>query len=1008
MKPLNYIGVIHLFFCFSSFAQPSPGKNITGKVTNERGESLAHANVTIKNGRGNVTNARGQFLLKNVTPNDILQISFVGYSSQTVAVKDQSVLNIVLKQAENELDKVVVQGYGITSDRLRTGSIEKITSEQISKQPVMNVLNVLQGQTPGAVVTNASGYASGTVKVEIRGRNTINPNFPSEPLYIIDGVPITILNIDGTNSYNGGTSGVIKTGTTSPASGQSPLFGINPSDVESIEVLKDADATAIYGSRASNGVILITTKKGKMGKTNFDLNIYQGIEKITTRYKVLNTEQYLKMRKEALTNDGLPVDINNAPDLVAWDINRNTDWQKFMFGGTGKTTQAIGTISGGNAQTTFRIGAGYQFQSDVLAVSGDNSRRSLSLNLNHKSQDQRFALSLSSMYSYTSVNIISTPANALLTPNAPPVYDAYGNLNYNGWMPLDYEYPFASLLQPYSTKTNFLNSHLGLNYQILKGLSIKADFGYNHSLNDQVTLKTIASFNPRNNPKGSAFFGSSVFHNLIVEPQIEYNTFIKQGKIGILAGGTIQSNDTSSTGQSGSGYTNDLLLTSINNAAVRNARSFKGEYKYASVFGRLSYNFKDEYILNINARRDGSSRFGPGRQYGNFAAIGGAWIFTEENWIRKNIRFLSFGKIRSSFGITGGDQIADYSFLSQWTFAGNNYNAINPLLVTKHTDSTLQWEVNKKMEVSLSLGFADDRISFEANWYRHRCNNQLVFFPLPGFTGFTQVTSNSPANVQNTGYEFTLNSKIIKATKLHWDLKFTYAQNRNKLISYPNFSQSPYVSQLSIGKSLNLIKLLHYTSVDPQTGYYQFEDKDKDGKITVDPTGSTPDDRYDFDRSVKFDGGLTNTISYKNFELSVYFYYRKQTGLNAFAFSSPPGGISNIPEEVYQNHWHKPGDVVKYARFTTNSGIDPSYTNFYFYSDGKFTDASFIRLQNLSFSYSFPEKLINKAKIKNCRFYIKGENLLLITRYKGSDPEIQNFGAIPISKIITAGFSCTF
>src|SRR5690606_19870499 len=208
---------------------------------------------------------------------------------------------------------------------------------------------------------------------------------------------------------------------------------------------------------------------------------------------------------------------------------RNTEWQKFMFGGTGKTTRVIGTISGGSAQTTFRIGAGYQFQSDVLAVSGDNSRRSLSLNLNHKSQDQRFALSLSAMYSYTSVNIIPTPANALLAPNAPAVYDSYGNLNYNGWMPLDYEYPFASLLQPYSTKTNFLNSRLGLSYQILKGLSVKADFGYNHSLNDQVTLKTIASFNPRNNPKGSAFFGSSVFHNLIVEPQIEYNTFIKQG-----------------------------------------------------------------------------------------------------------------------------------------------------------------------------------------------------------------------------------------------------------------------------------------------------------------------------------------------------------------------------------------------------------------------------------------------------------------------------------------------
>lgn len=1011
MKLLIYFLGASLFYTQSTFAQqqnPPNNIDITGKVTNNKGEALANANVTIKGGRGTITNAQGQFLLRKVPSNSILEISFIGYTTQLVQVKGRSNLECVLLAAENTLDRVVIQGYGITSDRLRTGSITRVTSEEISKQPVMNVLQVLQGQTPGTVVTNASGYASGTVKIEVRGRNTINSNFPSDPLIIIDGVPLTILDINGSDSYAGGSQGVIRSGIFSPASGESPLFGINPSDIENIEILKDADATAIYGSRASNGVILITTKRGSPGKTNFDLNVYQGISKITTRYDVLNTQQYVEMRKEALANDGLPLSLSRAPDLVAWDTTRYTDWQKFLFGGTGKVTDVQGTLSGGNPQTSFRIGAGYRYQRDILAVSGGNKRGSMSLNLNHKSANQRLAIAVTAQYNNTSIDIISNPSAALLAPNAPAVYDTRGQLNYDGWAPLSFNYPFASLFRPYLSKSNFLNGSMDLSYEITKGLLIRSNLGYSNIQNEQKNLITIASQNPQFNPLGEAYFGNSFVRNWIIEPQMEYNTFIKESKMQLLFGASLQSNGTSSIFASGTGYTNDVLMSSTNNAPTKFVINNNGDYKYAALFGRINYNLKNKYIVNLNVRRDGSSRFGPGRQYGSFGSIGAAWIFSEANWIKRNLDFLSFGKIRASYGLTGGDQIADYSFLSQWTFPNSLYNGSIPLVATRHTDSLLQWQVNKKFEISFNLGFFNDRFNIEANWYQNRCNNQLVQFPTPSLTGFTDVVSNSPANIQNRGYELLFSGKVLENRSLKWEVKFNLSSNRNKLISYPNFSQSPYVSQYTIGKSLNIVKVLHYTGVSPQDGLYQFDDKNKDGSITVDVSGATNDDRYDLDISPKFYGGFSNTFSYKNFDLSFLFYFKKQIGINAFAVSSAGGTMQNQPKEVYLNHWQKPGDIAQYAKFTTRPSSNNSYINFFFFSDGKYTDASFIRLQNLTLSYSTPEKVNKKIGLQTSKIYVKCQNMLLITRYKGSDSELQVFGGLPLAKIITIGLNCNF
>ena len=989
---------------------PTPGDpilQIKGRVTNDKGEPLVNANITVKRtGHGTVTDANGNFTLRNVNSDDVVSVTFIGYKTVSMSIKDHISLTVMMSAATNDLDKVVVQAYGTTSQRLATGNIGTVRAEDIDKHPVMNALQAVQGQIPGVVVTNTSGYASGSIKVEIRGRNTINPNFPSDPLYIIDGVPITILNLYGNDSYDKGSQGVIQSGLSSPANGQSPLFNLNPSDIESIEVLKDADATAIYGSRASNGVILITTKKGKPGKTNFNLNVYTGMSKTSRYYHLLNTAQYVSMREEALANDGLPIDINNAYDLVAWDTTRYTDWQKFLWGGMGKTLDCEASVSGGNDQTTFRLAGAYHYLTEILTSNGANKRGSFSLNINHNSKNRKFSTSFSGSYSTASSNMIYVPGSINLPPNAPAIFDKLGNLNYAEWDPAIGYSPFEALLEPYNTNTSLLNSSLLLSYQVISGLLFKTNFGYNNILTQQSYLIPIKSQDPANNPTGMATFGYTLTHNTIIEPQLDYSKYISKGKLNILIGATTQNNSTSSNRITGFNYTNDALLSSVSNAPNQSANNSLGFYKYSALFGRINYTWENKYIINLNTRRDGTSRFGPGRQYGTFGSAGAAWIFTEENWFKSNLSFISFGKLRASYGIIGGDQIGDYSYLSQWAYNGFLYNSSQALNPLGHSDSTLHWQVNHKLETAIDINFLKDRLTVQVAWYRDRCNDQLVYYPTPTFTGFGGVNSNSPANVENSGFEFNLSSKNIDNKNFKWLTKFNIGINRNKLISYPNLSQSPYATKFVVGKPLTIQRKLHFTGVDTQTGLYTFEDKNKDGQITIDYSNKTSDDTYTIDLAPRFDGGFTNNISYKNWDLSIFFYFKKQKGRNAISSLDIPGDISNQPTSVL-NRWQKPGDKATYARFTT-SPSDQSYFNYLLYSDAVFTDASFIRLQNLSISYRLSERNTKKIGIENLRIYLQGENLFTFTKYNGLDPELQNFGSLPKARILTTGISCNF
>lgn len=996
---------------------------ISGTVRDEAGKVLPAATVQVRGlPRGTVSDAQGKYVLKNVPPKATLIISSVGHVTEELAVGKGWVLDVKLKKFAANLDETVVMAYGTTTRRYTTGNISSIKAADIEKQPIQNPLMALQARVPGLVINQQSGYEHGPVMVEIRGRNSVNPMFTSDPLYIIDGVPLTVLDLGATQQrqqgFNAISRGIDQSGM-SPSGGQSPLYNMNPSDIESIEVLKDADATAIYGSRGANGVIIITTKKGKPGKNRFDLDVTQGVQFVTRQWDMLNTPEYLAMRREAFKNNGLTPraapGAGYAPDLFVWDTTRYTDWQKYVWGNTGQWQRAQAALSGGTSQLSFRVAGGYNRSTDITTRSGANQTASLSFNISTQSLNQRFRMTLIGNYSHSDVNVINVPGGTLITalaPHAPAVFDSTGKLNYAGWRASSF--PFAQLLQPYNSKTNLLQSNLQLSYNIIRGLDARLSLGYNTTANEQTRFTPIASLDPTSIivPRGTAVFGSNKINNWIIEPQLEYNGLVfGKGKLTLLAGGTMQSNRTNGVRVTGDGYTDDNLLGSISNAVTVTAVENAGQYKYAGVFARIGMRWNNRYVLNLNGRRDGSSRFGPGNQFGNFGSAGAAWILSEEPWLKKVLpEAVSFVKLRGSYGITGSDAVRDYQFISQWGNLAPNllpYHGIAPLTPQIQPNPDFHWQVNRKTEVALDLGFFRDRLTLSVAHYRNRTNNQLVAYPTGLYTGFSSVVANLPADVLNTGWEGMLNALVIDNKSFTWKVDFNISANRNKLLAYPNIEQSPYYDTYIIGQPINLRYAFHLIGVDPATGKYQYEDYDKDGEVKDVrgvPPGTRGDDRYVMlDTRPDFIGGLSNQFTYGNWQFMAFMEFNRKLGFNYL--NSTPGTMNNISRWQYDNRWQYAGHEAASPALTTISDI--SYGR-YGNSDAYYTDASFIRLRTVALSYSLPQKLARKAKMSRMALNLNAQNLFTITGYKGLDPDVTQFGAMPPLRTITAGISCSF
>jgi TonB-linked SusC/RagA family outer membrane protein len=911
-------------------------------------------------------------------------------------LKGSGVADIVLKVATNNLDQVQIIAYGTTSQRLTTGDVTTVTAKEIEEQPVSNPIAALEGSVPGLFITQVTGVPGGSFNVQIQGQNSIQNG--NDPFYVIDGVPYTstLLPNLASNIY-----GMAANGTSG-----NPLSYINPSDIESISVLKDADATAIYGSRAANGAILITTKKGRAGETKLNVQVYSGIGKAPQNINWLSTPQYLQMRNEAFQNDGVAPSAGSAPDLLVWDTTRYTNWQKAFTGGTAAYDDAQLSFSGGSANTRFVLGGGYHGESTVYPTDGKDQKASLHVNITSTSSNQRFKLNFygnyvndnSTLPSFDLMNFILTP------PDAPNPYNPDGSLNWaNSTWPGSNPYAYTLFL--YQNRTNNLVTNAALSYNLLKGLDIKSSFGYTNMQIDEISTSPIAAINPAYNPTGSSAFTSNSIRSWIIEPQITYQFSIaKGGRIDALVGTTFEQNTSIGQILNASGYTSDALIEDPQAApTVIIASEANALYKYNALFGRLSYNLNDKYLLSLNTRRDGSSRFGPDNQFHDFSSVGAAWIFSNEAFAKVVLPVLSFGKLRVSYGTTGNDQIGNYTFYNLFTPTSYPYQGTTGLYPTGLYNPELEWELTKKIEGGLDFGFVKDRILINVTYYLNRSSNQLLGYALPLVTGFGTIPSNFPATVQNNGWEFILTTTNIKSAGFTWTSSINLTIPHNELKAFPNFQNSPYYQSLIIGQPIAIKRLFHFVGVNDTTGVYQFSEAK--GGPTYNPTFGTDNTSIIY-TGPNFYGGFKNTFSYKGFQLDFIFQFTKQMGSNLlFQSANPPGSfyVSNEPSAVL-NRWQKPGDKAPIEQYTQS--FSSNAYNGYFYasvSDHAYTDASYVRLKNMSLSYQLLSNWMKRMHLQNCAVYVHGQNLWTITRYKGIDPESQSSTALPPLRVITGG-----
>ena len=987
--------------------------DLRGRVTNEENDPVAGVSVQIKGTRiGTSTNGDGEFTLNKVPSDAVLVLTAVNIQSIEARVDGRRMLDLKVKGKTGKLDEVQVIAYGKTSQRFNVGNVTTVKAEDIEKQPVQNPLLALQGRVPGLEVTQLSGMNGTGVMVRIQGRNSINSGL--EPLVVIDGVPYPTL-FSWTSLET-----IVMEG--------SPLNYINPSDIESIDILKDADATAIYGSRAANGAILITTKKGKAGRTKFNINLQQGWGKVTRKVDLMNTRQYLDMRYEAYKNDGIdPYTLRpngTNYDLTLWDTTRYTDWQKELIGGTAQYTHINAGVSGGTATMNYLISGTYNRQTTVFRDDRDDKNGSLHFNLNGTSLNQKIRIQLSGSYMYDQNRLPSNDLTGFifLAPNAPNLYNKDGTLN---WAPnaagrSTWTNPLASRENSeFNNTTKTLVSNVNISYRIIPWLEIRTSFGYTNSLSDQYAPSQLERARPENRPftQRISRFGNRDMSSWIIEPQLLFTGNISKGKIEGLLGATLQHNSAKAFSLFASGYTSNLVMKSLQGAqSITVLTSNSSMSKYNALFGRLNYNWNDKYLLNLTARRDGSSRFGDANKMHNFWSTGAGWIFSQEKWVQQSLTFLSFGKLRASYGTTGNDQIGNYSYLSLYDVfnPGIPYQNITDFRVNSIPNPHLQWEETRKWQWGLDLGFISDRIIINATYARNRSSNQLIPYTMPSITGFTSILQNFPATIQNTSWEFMINTINIKGKKLTWTSNFNLTIPRNKVESFPNIEKTPYANGFQgviIGQPFGITKVYRYEGVDPATGLYRVIDKH--GNPTSSPDG--------FDKTAlvstlaRYYGGMQNTISYKGFQLDVVFQFVRKKGLrDSYYFGLdaeiPPGvyagGHSNQPVTVL-NRWQKPGDNATIARYVTGLGND--YVIPYpFYSDfGYSYEASYIRLKNLSFSWQLPSNWLKKTALQNARLYFNGQNLVTITKYAGIDPE-SNTGVLPPLKMWTVGVQLEF
>ncbi|MCU7618470.1 SusC/RagA family TonB-linked outer membrane protein [Chryseobacterium sp. PBS4-4] len=997
-KSYNTIGSIGFAFmltlvCGNLKAQT---KTVTGTVT-VNDQPLSGVSVSQEGSdQTAVTNTQGSYQLQITGENNVLIFRHPEYTEQRISANNQSVINLTLDPKVKGIEEVVINaGYYKVKDKERTGSIAKISAKDIENQPVTNVLASAQGRMAGVNISQNGGTPGGGYQIEIRGRNSLRTRSNSEfdgnqPLYVVDGVVL------------GSEVRTVYAGSSLPNGSINPLNSINPNDIESFEILKDADATAIYGSRGANGVVLVTTKKGKAGKVSLSFTSNYGLSSAISNLSMMNTEQYLGMRRQAFANSNISTYPANAYDINGtWDQNRSTDWPEKLIGNTSTFSDIRGSVSGGNEQTGFIISLGHTEQTTPFGRGFRYVTNSLNNSISHRSKDKKLEINVSNIFSLLKNNVINTDVTAqafLLAPNAPELYLPDGSINWANGM---FTNPVAAFNGSYTNDSKQLITNLTASYEVLKNIRLKLNGGINYQNFEEWSLQPNTIYSPTtslglSSATSKASKSSQNRFSLVVEPQLTWDFQRNHHKINIIVGGTLQQDSFERGSMTGTGFESNVFIRNIAAAKTKTfGDQLETEYKYTAVFGRVNYQYDGKYIVNLTGRRDGSSRFGPNNRFANFGAIGAAWLFSKET-LFKNIDWLSFAKLRGSYGVTGSDNIGDYQYLDTYTVSTLIYNGTAALIPSRLFNPDYSWENTYKLETALEASFFKNRFNLTASWYRNRSSNQLVGYQLPAVTGFTSVLANMPAEVENTGWEFELSADPFKDQALRWDTSFNISFPKNRLVAFPGLEGSTYSNTYIVGQPITIVKLYNLEGIDPNSGKYIFTDYNGDGKI------SAPDDTRAIENlGVRYFGGWNNRLTYKNFEFSFLFQFVKQKNRNFNSTMPSPGLMSNLPVDVL-NVWSPQNADGLYMPY--QSTVNPLHAQFQ-NSTASVSDASFIRLKNVQLGYQIP---VENTFFRNARIYIQGQNLLTVTKYFGYDPEFPSMSFLPPMKTYSMGVQLTF
>lgn len=982
-------------------AMPDSSRHVTGYVTDDKGDALPGASVQVKGTNlAASTNAKGYFQLTGVPPKaTTLVISFVGYKNQEVPLTQRVNMQITLSSHSSELDQVQIIGYGntTTTKRFNAGDVTIITADEIKKNPVNNVLEALQGKVPGLFIQQTTGQPNGAISLRLRTSANLASG-ATPPLIVVDGVtyPGSTLPVS-TSSYATGTF----------LQGSSGLSYLNPNDIESISVLKDADATALYGTSGAYGVILITTKKAKLGAAPIlSANVYTGVSVLGTTVPLMNTAQYLMLRKEAIKNDGLSITAADKDLNGTWPQDRYTDFRKEVLGSHAQTTNATVSYGGGNQTTSYMVAGNFRNNGNIQRSKGRSTDGTLRFSLNTATLNGKFNLQLTGSYNTAKSTMVPTDFSSSVVfaaPNGPALFLPDGSVN---WETGSNDIA-DDINRMYKNTNNNLLANIALIYRPASRLTLRTDVSYNnisgHEFSGYPTTTKAPTYT------NAAAESRSLVHDFTqrsfsISPYAEYGlTLFGKGDLNLKAGGRLDNRLVYASDIQGIGFASDALLTNPAVGTTITATYSETPYRSIGNYAIMKFIWDQKYILNVNARRDGSTKFGPGRKFGNFWSVAGAWLFSEENWMKRAAPFISYGKLRASTGLIGGDAVGDFAYLSTYTSTGGTYQGKTGLTTGRIANPLLAWEKNKKSEVGMELGFLKDRLYIEINAYRTVAGNQLISQPMVTVTGVSSMSVNSDATILTSGWEAFLNTTNVKTKNFTWSTRFNISIPKSKLSKRP--TNTILAANYILDKPVTGVLAYKYAGVNPATGNYSFTTAKN---VTDDYyTGLTEADKTELiDLAPKYYGGFQSNFQYKRFSLDASFTYTNRVGKNYLAQTGFIFGYYNINGgTMWLNRWQKQGDVTDIPKVTTQ--LIPGWNRQIYFqsSSGAYSDASYIRLQNVSLRYAFEPKLLKKIHLKDASVYLQGQNLLTFSHYGGLDPENLDAGTIPPMRVFTAGFN---